>query len=170
MPEPKTELQPQQLSFHSSREFDLVKRILTQDEKVFRALHDDYGPSMEEFQPIDHPLVAYILIRDECDEVLGVAIINRHSAVQYEVHNAILSRPGIGWKRRIQIGKAFFEWIWAAGRCRRIIGKVVGSNRYAMRYNEALGMDCFGVNRNAFMKNGILQDEIWFGISRPGGA
>lgn len=161
------EVRPTQISFHACRDFELVKRVLTQDERVYRAIHDDDAPTPEAFECVDHPSVGYVLIRDENDEILGVAIIMRHSLVQYEVHNAILPRPGVGWKKRIEIGKAFFEWIWAAGRCRRIIGKVVGSNRYAMRYNEALGMDVFGVNRNAFMKDKRLQDEIWFGISRP---
>lgn len=154
-----------QYSFHATREFELVKRILTQDGRIYAALHDDYGPPMEEFQCVDHPSVAYVLIRDEKDELLGLAIVNMMTCIQYEIHNCILQF--VGWKQRIEIGKAFFEWLWAAGRCRRVIGKVIGSNRYAFRYNEMLGMEVFGVNRNAFMKNNRLQDEIWFGISRP---
>jgi hypothetical protein len=64
----------------------------------------------------------------------------------------------------LQAAKEFLEWIRAAG-CRRMLGKVVISNRYAMKFNEAIGMKCFGVDEASFMRDGYLQDQAYFGIS-----
>jgi hypothetical protein len=132
---------------------------------VFRAIHDDDGPTAADFECLDHPGLAYVLVRDHDDDIVGVAIVSMMSRVCYETHNALL--PHVGWKKRVEIGKAFFQWLWDAGRCMRVIGKVVASNRYALKYNEAIGMKVFGVNERSFFKDGALRDEIWFGISRP---
>lgn len=128
--------------------------------KLSEVLTDDFGPSAH---PVDHPSVSYVVIRDS-GEFLGIAIVNAHSVIQWEVHNLLL--PRVGWKKRIQVGREFFAWLWGAG-CKRVIGKVLASNRYALKYNEIVGMERIGVNRRAVMKNHILQDEIWFGISSP---
>lgn len=112
---------------------------------------------------MDSPYVAYIAIWEGAN-FLGLAIASKHSEIQFEVHNAIL--PWVGWKKRIQIGIKFFEWLWAAGR-KRVIGKVIASNRYALKYNEFVGMERIGVNSKAFMHKGELVDEVWFGISAP---
>lgn len=93
---------------------------------------------------------------------MGLAVVSAHTSYTWEVHNLVF--PSVGWKTRLKIGQEFFEWLWKAG-CRRVIGKVLESNRYALAFNAKLGMERIGVNRAAFMKNGQLQNEVWFGIS-----
>lgn len=132
----------------------------------WEALHDDFSGKPEQFEPqaADSPYVAYVSVHDDDGAFLGLAIVSKHSEVQVEVHNALL--PSIGWKKRVQVGRAFLEWVWAAGR-KRVIGKVVGSNRYALKYNELVGMELIGINVKSFMKKGILENEHWFGVSAP---
>jgi len=128
--------------------------------KLSEVLRDDFGPSAH---PIDHPSVSYVAIRDD-GKFLGLAIVNAHSVIMWEIHNLLL--PEVGWKKRVQVGREFLDWLWKAG-CKRVIGKVVESNRYALKYNELMGMERIGTNRMAVMKSNHLQSEIWFGIS-PG--
>lgn len=108
--------------------------------------------------------VSYVLVKED-GVILGLAIVSKHSEVQLEIHNALLAH--VGWKKRVQVGRLFLEWLWSAGR-KRVIGKVLASNRYALKYNQFIGMELIGVNSRAFMKDQILQDEIWLGISAPG--
>lgn len=110
---------------------------------------------------MDHPSVSYVTIHED-REFLGIAIVNAHSCILWELHNMLM--PRIGWKKRVQVGQAFFEWLWAAG-CKRVIGKVLASNRYALKYNQVIGMEIIGTNRAAVMKGGVLVDEVWMGIS-----
>lgn len=128
--------------------------------KLSEVLRDDFGPSAH---PVDHPSVSYVDIRED-GRFLGLAIVSAHSLIQWEAHNLLL--PEIGWKKRVQVGQEFFEWLWKAG-CMRVIGKVLASNRYAIKYNQFIGMEIIGENRLAVMKSNRLQNEIWFGIS-PG--
>lgn len=140
----------------------MIKSVLTIP-ALYDALHDDNAVPADQWEPVVHPLAAYVAIR-EGDELLGIAIMALHSRIMVEVHNALL--PHVGWKRRVRIGKEFFEWLWRAGRL-RAIGKVPEYNRYAMKFNRAIGMSEFGVNEKCFIKGGRLQAEVWFGISAP---
>jgi hypothetical protein len=147
------------ITFERCKDLQFVASVLA-NPKLSEALTDDFGPSAH---PVDHPSVSYVAITDS-GEFLGIAIVNAHSVVQWEVHNLLL--PRVGWKKRIQVGREFFNWLWVAG-CKRVIGKALASNRYAVKYNEIVGMERIGVNRKAFMKNGELVDEVWWGISAP---
>lgn len=122
---------------------------------------DDDAPPISQWEPIDHPLVSYIAIHDD-DNFAGIAQVNIHSRIEFEVHQALL--PELGWKKRIEIAKAFFELLRAAG-CKRVLGKVVISNRYIMKFNSAIGMEMFGVDEQSFMRNGRLEDQAYFGLS-----
>lgn len=132
----------------------------------WEAWHDDFAGNPEDWepQPADSGYVSYVTISDDDGRFIGMAIANKHSEVQIEIHNALL--PEIGWKKRVQAGRELLEWLWAAGR-KRVIGKVIASNRYALKYNEFMGMERIGTNRAAFLKDCVLQDEVWFGISAP---
>lgn len=153
------------MTFTRCTSLPFIKMYLTQP-VFWKALHDDYAGKPEDWnpQPSDSQYVAYVNIHDDDGTFLGIAIFSLHSQVQVEIHNALL--PWVGWKKRVQVGREFFAWLWSAGR-KRIIGKVIASNRYAIAYNKAIGMEEFGVNKKAFLKDGVLYDEHWFGISPP---
>ncbi len=145
------------IRFERCTDFEWIALVLA-NPKLSEVLSDDFGPSAH---PIEHPSVSYVVIRDNA-EFLGLAIVNAHSVIQWELHNLLL--PRVGWKTRVRAGEAFFEWLWAAG-CKRVIGKVLASNRYALKYNQVIGMEIIGTNHSAVMKGGRLVDEVWFGIS-----
>ncbi len=64
----------------------------------------------------------------------------------------------------MRLAKSFFSWCFDCG-YRRLIGKVAADNRYALKFNETIGMERIGVNLKAVMMHGVLQDEVWFGMS-----
>jgi hypothetical protein len=128
-------------------------------------MSDDFAPPPDKWSPTESQWVGFVTATEiETGEIVGLAMVGAHNAICWEVHNAI---PGhIGWKKRIAIGKEFLDWLWSCG-CKRVMGRVLAGNRYALRYNEALGLEVFGVNKKCFKKNNALCDEIWLGISSP---
>jgi len=152
------------MKFERTEDQELIKSVLTLP-VIYENFHDDFAPSVHEWEIEIHPCLGYVAITDN-GEFLGLSVVAKHSKVMWEIHNAIL--PHVGWKRRLKIGRAFLNWAWQCG-CKRVIGKVPAYNKYAIRFNEIVGMECFGVNKKSFMKHGILQDEFWFGISAPEG-
>jgi hypothetical protein len=151
------------LRFTPTTDREVIKGVMCRP-GIFEALHDDFVDPVEEWEPIEAPgLVWYVEVHDG-QEFLGLVILNVHSRVQVEIHQALL--PHVGWKRRVLAAKVLFEWLSVSG-FKRAIGKVV-ENRYAMKFNEAIGMSVFGCNPKAFMKGGELRDEWWFGIELQG--
>ena len=128
---------------------------------MYKELHDDYAVPMDSWEPTIHPQVGYVEIRED-EELLGLAICGRHSAVEVEVHNALL--PHLGWKRRVRVMREFFAWLEKCG-FKRVIGKVPATNRYALKLNEAAGMKRFGVDERSFLRDGVLVDQVYFGLS-----
>lgn len=148
--------------FQRTTDRELIRSVICHP-KIYPAIHDDDPVPVEQWEPINHPLVGYVAIR-EGEELLGVAICSAHSRYEWEIHNCLL--PSLGWKKRLLVAKEFFEWLTIAG-CRRVLGKVVASNRYALVFNKSIGMEMFGVDRKSFMRNGQLQDQYYFGLSLP---
>ncbi len=136
---------------------------MTSNPSLYKALCDDFSPPATEWSPTVHPQVGYVLLM-EGEELLGLAICNAHTLGMWEVHNLML--PTVGWKKRVKVATEFFQWLRSCG-CWRVIGKALAYNRYAIRFNETIGMERIGVNQKAFMRDGVLQDEVWFGLSLP---
>ena len=150
------------MTFEVTRDYALIKSVLTIP-AIYAGMHDDFSGPPETWEMERHPAVSYIAVRDG-GELLGITVTAAHSMICVEAHNALL--PHVGWKRRLRAAKEFWSWLAGCG-CRRVIGKVPANNRYAIAFNKAAGMKIFGINEKAFMKDGGLQDEVWFGLSLP---
>jgi hypothetical protein len=148
------------ITFSPTTDINEIRAIVM---PMYDKLHDDFGPPAAEWMPPIHELVEYLIIRD-ADELLGMAVVGKCSAVMCEAHNLLL--PHLGWKRRLRVAKEFFIWAEKQG-YRRVVGKVPSWNRYAMAFDHAIGMKLFGINEKAIMRNGHLEDEVCFGISLP---
>lgn len=152
------------MHFERCTDLALVKDFFQLHPELYEAVRDDFTGPVADFVPIDHPLVSYVLLLGDEGQLYGLAMVNAHSMILWEVHNFIL--PSVGWKTRTRIARAFLNWLWSCG-CKRVIGKVLVTNRYALRFNESMGMERIGTNRRAFLKGGVLQDEVWLGLSSP---
>ena len=108
------------------------------------------------------------MLAREDGEVIGAFMVSWHSAYLWEIHEAFL--PQAWGERAIRATIEFREWIWRENKVvRRLFGQIVRSNRLALRFAKAAGMEEFGVHPRSFMKNGIMQDQILVGIDRPAG-
>lgn len=150
------------MRFERTFDMTLVREIMTHP-KVYPFITDDFSPPVEQFAPLDHPLFWYMLAFDG-EELLGMWLFEQRG-VAFQVHTCLL--PGYRFQRGRQAAREMAEWIWTNSGCQRIWTAVPRNNRIAVEFARAAGMTQFGVNERSFLKNGILQDQILLGMSRP---
>jgi hypothetical protein len=151
------------LRFERTSDMVLVREVMTHP-RVWPFITDDGCPPVNEFQPVEHPGIWYVLCLDD-EELLGLWMFVPATSVCFEVHTCLL--PGHGYRRSREAAKQAAAWIWANTQCQRIFTNVPMCNVIAMRFAEAAGMVEFGVNARSFLKGGILQDQALLGLSRP---
>lgn len=153
------------ITFERSRDYDLIRRVLTH-RLIYPHIADDSSPPVEEFKPIEHDAIWYVIVRDidaEGSDVLGLWMFTPQNAVCWEVHTALLPRA---WGERGQLAARLLPaWIWANTPCRRIVTNVPATNRLALHFAVKAGMKVYGVNEASFLKNGVLCDQVCLGIN-----
>jgi len=154
------------ISFERSVDYDLIRKILTH-EKIWPFISDDFSPSVEQFQPDRHPLIWYVVARDEDEnnELLGLWMFHPQNMVCWEVHTALL--PSCWGARARKAALALPYWIFHNTSCRRIVTNVPDTNRLALHFAMDAGMKIYGVNDASYRKNGRLLDQVCLGISAP---
>jgi hypothetical protein len=151
------------LTFARTTDMALVRSILTHP-KLYPHLADDASPRPEDFEPIDHPAILYLLV-SRGGIPLGVFMLIPQNAATLEVHTALL--PSAWGSAAIEATKRGTEWVWENTAFSRVVTNVPAYNRLALRLAERSGMKRFGINERSFLKNGQLYDQIMLGISRP---
>lgn len=153
------------ITFARSQDYDLIRRILTHP-RIWPYISDDGSPPVEQYQPVQHSAVWYVIVRDVRDDgedLLGLWVFTPENYVCWEVHTALLPAA---WGPKGQLAARMLPaWIWENTHCRRIVTNVPSTNRLALHFAYKAGMKIFGVNRSSFMKNGVLCDQICLGIS-----
>jgi RimJ/RimL family protein N-acetyltransferase len=151
------------ITFERSFDYTLIRGILTHD-KIWPHISDDGSPPREEYRPIEHDAIWYVIVRDG-DKLLGLWVFTPQNAVCWEVHTALL--PAAWGPRGQHAARLLPGWIWANTPCRRIVTNVPETNRLALHFAVKSGMKIYGVNRQSWMKNGVLCDQICLGLSQP---
>lgn len=152
------------ITFERSFDYDgVIRRIMTHP-KVYSQITDDFSPACEDFQPIEHEALWYVIVRDG-SELLGLWMFHPQNTICWEVHTALL--PSAWGARALQAALELPEWIWEHTPCRRIVTNVPALNRVAYHFALAAQMVEYGRNERSILKHGILQDQICLGISKP---
>lgn len=148
------------IRFERTSDMELVQSVMRHP-KIYPHLTDDGCPPAEEFQPMDHPAIWYVLVFD-ADELLGLWMFVPENAVCWCVHTCLLP---VAWGRAREAAVQMAVWIWTNTPCRRLVTMVPVRNRLALKLAEAAGMQRYGLNKNSFLKHGKLQDQILLGLS-----
>lgn len=150
------------MTFERSRDFDLIRKIMTHP-RVYPHITDDGSPPVEEFHPIESSDLWYVVVRNG-DTVLGLWVFVPQNGVCWEVHTCLL--PVAYGELGQQAAKEMAAWVWKYTPCRRIITNVPEFNRLARRFAVAAGMVEFGRNEKSFLKDGKLYGQIMLGLSK----
>lgn len=150
------------MTFELTHDYALVSQI-AKHPKLWPRLADDFTDK-DTWKPVQHEAFHYVLVKDE-GEVLGFFLLVPMSPVLWEIHTALLPNA---WGDRSKIAvQGVFDWLWATTPAQRLFTQVPDSNRLAIAAAERAGMKHYGVQPNAYMKNGELESLILLGINRP---
>lgn len=153
------------MTFERSEDWELIKRIITHP-RIYPWLSDDFSPKPEDWTPIEHPSIWYVLARD-AEGVLGGWMLHPENGCCWKIHTAIL--PEARGERARQAVAELAPWIWDhIPSVERVNTDVPSFNDAALKFALAAGMKQFGINPKSFKKGGKLFDQILLGISRPG--
>ena len=150
------------MTFTRTTDYSVIRSIITHP-KVYPNVSDDFSPKREDFVPIEHPGIWYVLVSDG-EELLGVFTFIPQNAVCWEVHTCLL--PNAWGERAKDAGRGVIQWIWDNTPCLRIVTNVPRYNRLALGFALQSGLKQFGNNSRSYMKKGKLHDQILLGISR----
>lgn len=144
------------------RTFDAeyIKYCLTH-EKIWPHIHDDGAYSAEDFEPSVIDNFYWLSVIDI--EPVGVFLMHKQNFICYEIHTCLL--PEI-WGRSQECTALVIAWVFENTPCQRLITNVPAYNKLAARLARRSGMKQFGINEKSYLKNGTLQDQFMFGISK----
>lgn len=145
-----------------TQDLQLVQRIIT-DPRIYSHVSDDCSPKPEDYQP---PAGAVYLLVQDGDELLGCFIFHPHTVTVWEVHTCLL--PNAWGDRAKESAALAAQWVWQTLPCTRLITNVPDCNRLAYRFALEAGMEPFGTNPDAYLKNGKLYAMHMLGLTRPG--
>jgi RimJ/RimL family protein N-acetyltransferase len=155
------------ITFERSTDYVLIRSILTHS-RIYDKISDDYSPPREEYRPIRHEGVWYVVARDvhaEGADLLGLWMFHPQNGICWEVHTALLP---VAWGAPgREAAQLLPGWIWRNTPCRRIVTNVPTTNRLALHFAVNAGMKIYGVNEASYLKNGRLCDQVCLGISAP---
>lgn len=152
------------ITFERSRNYDIVRRIMTHPQ-IWPHISDDGSPPVRDYRPPEGEHIWYVLAWDDGEELLGLWMLHPENSVTWQIHTCLL--PSAWGDPAIAAARALPEWIWQHTVCRRIITNVPSSNRLALRFAIRAGMVVYGINRGSYLKDGILQDQVCLGLSCP---
>lgn len=150
------------MTFEPTTDLELVRTIVTHP-KLYPMLSDDFSPAREEYVPLEHPAVTYLLAKDG-QEVLGLWMLVEQSPVITEVHTCLL--PSSWGARAAAAAKGGMSWVFEHTGVQLLITHVPQYNRLACRFARAARMTELGRLPKSFRKNNELHDQILLGVSR----
>jgi len=92
----------------------------------------------------------------------GVFLLIPQNSVTVDIHTALL--PDVRGKESKQAGKLLLDLIFS--RYFKAVTSVPSNNRVAAWFAGSLGFKHEGVNRQSFLKNGVLLDQVLMGMTR----
>jgi hypothetical protein len=93
----------------------------------------------------------------------GVFMLHANNHTMYECHTMLLPRAH---GKAVEIAKEAMKWAFENTPATRIITAVPTYNVLALRLAHRVGFVQWGLNVNAWKKNGIMHDLIMLGVSK----
>lgn len=141
-----------------------VYPILVVMEQVWDSLTDDSGLTFEDYAPrIDEDKRWYITW--DKDVPVAAFSFKRLNGVTWETHANVI--PALwGDKRGTQLCRDALKVALADIGALKIVAQIPDSSPVTQRTAEAIGFSREGINRKSFLKDGVLHDQVYFGMTR----
>jgi len=140
-----------------TRDMALVAAIMGHP-AIWPHIHED---GTDAPAPVDHDELHWLLVSD--GQPAGVFLVHAVRASCFEVHTCLLPRlKGAG---AAQAARLLIAHVFGTIGARKLITNVPASNRPALRFAKASGLQIEGINRASFLRNGVMEDQIMLGIT-----
>jgi RimJ/RimL family protein N-acetyltransferase len=149
------------VTFERTHDLSFVASVYTLP-NIWPWIGDDYAPDQETFQAHDDPRIVYLGCREE-DAAVGLFTFLPQNTVCWEGHIILLPRRKT---RGHVILRGALDWMFKNTTAQRIVGAVPAYNRLTVNLLQRAGMTQYGVNPRSFQKNGRLEDQVLFGLSK----
>lgn len=149
------------IRFERTRNLRLVRGIYTLP-RIWPWIGDDYAGDPETFEPNDDPRIVYLPVWER-ESLVGLFTFLPQSMICWEGHIILLPRRET---RGHVILRGALEWMFENTPARRITGAIPAYNRLTVQLVKRAGMTQYGVNPQSFQKNGKLEDQVLFGLSK----
>lgn len=139
---------------------DFVIKCLTSP-KVWRMGIDDA------FKDIDPSVTPLKIAKENACWIktpYGVYIGLPTNCVSYDCHIALL--PSVGG-RAVQVSRAVMDFAFKNTKAQRLTVSIPSFNLLARRLAEQCGFRLIGINEKSFLRDGVLHDQHFYGISKP---
>jgi RimJ/RimL family protein N-acetyltransferase len=137
-----------------------VRAAIAFDARVWAASIDDGAPSPGDWRPGADPRIVYVVASDAGRPVATFTLLPQNS-VTYEIHVDRAFGP-----QAARAHREIFGWAFEHTPARRIVASIPADNPIAIRAARRAGMEQYGVNLASFLRRGVLQDQILFGVSK----
>lgn len=94
----------------------------------------------------------------------GVYIGLPTNCVTYDCHIALLPSAG---GRAVTISKEVLDFTFKNTQAQRLNASIPSFNLLARRLAEQCGFKLIGINEKSFLRDGVLHDQLFYGISKP---
>ena len=133
---------------------------------MMKYLTDDNSPPLLDvgIENILNVDVIYALISEMDGMKSGLFLFFPWNYTTYELHVAIL--PEYRGSHSIEAGTMAGMWMFNNTCCRKIVTMIPKQNYKAKVLALAVGMQQEGINRQSYMKDGVLYDQYLFGICK----
>jgi RimJ/RimL family protein N-acetyltransferase len=150
------------ITVQETMDLGLVHDIFTHP-SVWPFIHDDGAPAMEDWQPIEHPAVHYLAIRQDA-KVCGCLMLYPINHVLWELHSTMLPEGrGAG---SVEAARLMMEWLWTETPATYLMTWVPAYNRAADVAARRVGFTEQTRLPKAYLKDGVYHDLILYGVEK----
>lgn len=142
---------------------------LMRDPSVYPHLIDDSCPPPEEYDaaPILADSKIYILGWFEDSKLVGLWLGYPLNGITYQTHICI--SEGYRGGRVVRASIRAVRWMFDNSPCRKLVIFVPDCSTTVKIIAKAIGFEREGRLKNSFLRNGVLMDEIIYGLEKGGG-
>ncbi len=142
---------------------------LMRDPEIYPGIIDDSCPGPEDFDATEalENDEMYILGWHENNSLAGLWLLHPWNAITYQVH--VCMNAAYRGKSAIQGAEDAKRWMFENTRCRKIVALVPDYRSSVKIIAKAIGFYREGRLRNSFLKDGMVMDEVIYGLEKEGG-
>ncbi|MFZ2998923.1 MAG: GNAT family protein [Undibacterium umbellatum] len=148
-----------EMKLERTHDMKTVKDILSHP-AIFPHIHED---GLNEIVPPDSGAFHWMLISDK-EGAAGVYMVHYHNQSCVEMHTCLL--PRIWGAKANDSVKLLSKYLFHQLGVKKVITNVPDYNKLALRFAKVNGMKIEGVNRESYLKDGKLIDQIMLGMTR----